>query len=239
MQQNNEMEIDLKELFFVLWNKAILIALVSIMCGLGVFIFTKFFVTPIYESTTKVYVYNKQTDSNMSVSDLQLGAQLTKDYKEIIVCRPVLEKVITKLGLNTTYNELKNTVAISTPTDTRILGITVSHENPEAARVIADSIREVAAEHIMKVMDIQAVNTVEEANTALSPSKPSTAKNTLIGLVLGAFITVFIILVRHLLNDTIKSPEDIEKYLGLSTLASIPVIETVPVNDKKTQKKKR
>ncbi len=50
-------------------------------------------------------------------------------------------------------------------------------------------------------------------------------KNTFIGGVLGIFLMIAVILVRFLMDDTVKTPEDVEKYLQLSTLAVIPLNE--------------
>ena len=68
---------------------------------------------------------------------------------------------------------------------------------------------------------------------------PSCLKWTLIGGLLGCFVVCGVILVQYLLDDTIKSSEDIEKYLGLSTLALIPMSQSEGVKQKKSQRKKK
>lgn len=62
-------------------------------------------------------------------------------------------------------------------------------------------------------------------------------KWTFIGGVLGVLLVCVIILIQYLMDDTIKSSEDVEKYLGLSTLALIPVASDE--SGKKKKKKKR
>ncbi|MDE7248443.1 MAG: protein-tyrosine kinase, partial [Lachnospiraceae bacterium] len=183
-----------------------------------------FIMTPTYESTTKIYILNKSESTTVTYSDVQMGTQLTKDYAELINSRYVLEEVIKILSLSEMeYRDLLDKVSVHTPTDTRIVSITVTDTNPQQAMDIANCIREVAGEHIQNVMDIDAVNVVEEANMPTTKAGPSVPKWTLVGGVLGAFLVCVIILIHYLLDDTIKTSEDVEKYLGLSTLALIPM----------------
>ena len=106
------------------------------------------------------------------------------------------------------------------------------------AQFLADEIRKVAAEHIKNVMDIEAVNVVEEANLPENPTSPSVMKWTALGLMLGACLCAGIVLLRYLLDDTVKTSEDVEKYLGLSTLAMIPIMEDEVTIKKKDKKRK-
>ena len=104
---------------------------------------------------------------------------------------------------------------------------------------MANAIREAAAVHIMNVMDIQAVNVSETANMPMKKASPSVLKNTLIGGMAGIFLMIIVILIRFLMDDTVKTPEDVEKYLQLSTLAVIPLNEGEPDGKKKKKKVKR
>ena len=133
--------------------------------------------------------------------------------------------------------ELLKQVRVSTPTDTRIVAITVEDTEPAQAMQMANCIREVASSHIQNVMDIEAVNVVEPANMPTVKASPNVSVWTFIGGMLGVLLICFIVIVRYLLDDTIKSSEDVEKYLGLSTLALIPIAENG--EKAKTNKKKR
>ena len=112
------------------------------------------------------------------------------------------------MGLDLSYEEMKKKVSVTTPTDTRILAITVEDTDPVMAMLLANSIREAAAVHIMNVMDIQAVNVSETANMPMKKASPSVMKNTFIGGVLGIFLMIAVILVRFLMDDTVKTPEE-------------------------------
>lgn len=227
MQNTNTeevIEIDLQELVMLLVHRLWLIVLCGIVTGIIGFAISKFAITPMYESTTKVYILSKQENSTLTYSDVQLGTQLTKDYAQLIKGRDVLEPVITTCGLTEKYDTFAGRVTVENLTDTRIIAITVADEDPVMAQFIANEIRKVAAEHIKNVMDVQAVNVAEEAYLPEEPASPSVMKWTAIGGVLGAFLCAMIVIIRFLMDDTVKTSEDIEKYLGLSTLAMIPII---------------
>lgn len=222
-----ELTIDLVELFKALWSKIHIIILSGILVALLAFVGTKLLITPTYTSVTKVYVLTRQ-DSNASVtySDLQTSSQFMKDYMELVKSRPVLEQVIAVLNLDKSVGELESMISVSTTqTDTRILSISVESEDPKEAKEIADAVRESAGIQITKIMDADAVNTVEDGNLPTAPSSPNTLKNTALGGILGIFIAMGIIVLIFILDDTIKTSDDVEKYLGLTVLTSIPIQE--------------
>ncbi len=224
---HDEIEIDLREVFAAIMHSLWLIILVTFVFGAVTFVYSKFVITPTYESQTQIYIQSKQNSNNLTYSDVQLSSQLTKDYAQLITSRHVVEQVIENFGLDLTYEQFVGKVKVVTPSDTRIIKITVTDPDPVFAKNLVDDVREVASIHITNVMDAEAVKTVDEGNVATNPANPSVPKWTLLGLVLGAFLSVGIVLVKYLLDDTIKTTEDVEKYLGLSTLALIPITTIV------------
>lgn len=236
-RENDVIEIDLMELVMLLLNRIWLIVSVGLLAALTGFLISKFVIAPYYESTTKIYILNKSESAAVTYSDVQMGTQLTKDYAQLITSRYVLEEVIQKLGLTEDYKELLNRVEVSTPADTRIVAITVENTDPVAAMETANCIREVASQHISNVMDIDAVNVVETANMPMEKAGPGCLKWTAIAGLLGVLFVCGIVIVKYLMDDTIKSSEEVEKYLGLSTLALIPISTGSTVTKGKNKKK--
>lgn len=223
---NDELTIDLAELFAVLWERAYVIIIAGLLLALAAFIGTQLFITPKYTSTTSMYMLTKSSESGVITSgDLQTGSQLTQDYMELTKSRVVMEDVIRMLNLDMTTTELSDTITTANPANTRILTIQVENEDPEMARKIADAVRESAGETIEDIMKIDAVKTVEEADLPTHPSSPSVFRNTLLGGVLGIILAMGVIILIYILDDTIKTPEDVENYLGLNVLTSIPIHE--------------
>lgn len=239
LQNNDEIEIDVLELFHVLLDKIWVIILAGAVAALAVVAATILFITPQYQSTTKMYVLSKQDSNTLTSQDMQTSLSLTKDYAELIKSRTVTEGVITQLNLDMTHEQLLSKMTVDSATDTRILSISVRDADPYVACEIANAIRDVAANHIKNVMDIDAVKVVETANIPENKISPSIKKNGLVGGVAGVAIAIAIILITYLSNDTIKTQEDVERYLGLSTLGTIPMSEADRKNKNKKKHKKQ
>lgn len=225
-QDNDEVEIDLMELFMVLLEKIWIIGGAAIICGLMMLVYSKFFVEPTYESTTRIIVLNTNDSDTINISDLQLGSQLMGDYQQLITSRYVVETIIETFDLDEEYEDFVKRVEVSNAANTRIIEITLTDTDPLMAKEMVDELRDVAAARIKEVMAIEAVNLVDEGNVPTKKAAPSVKKYTLIGILIGGFLSVAVILVIYLLDDTIKNAEDVEKYLHLSTLGLIPIIET-------------
>ena len=240
---DDEITIDLAELFGVLWHWIWLILLVALLFGGAAYAFSKFVIPEEFQSTTKIYVLDKESGSGgqSTYTDLQVGSQLTKDYAELITSRTVIEKVIADNHLESVYDykEFLKKVEVNTPTDTRIVSITVTDTNPALAQALADDIRVEASDLIIDTMQINAVNTYEVANLPTEKSAPSCSKWALLGALLGALLVGGIVTLQYILDDTIKTSEDIEQYLGLSTLALIPLDENIGGAEKGKKKKNK
>lgn len=236
---SDEIEIDLGEVLLLLWHYIWLIFLCAIAAGVIGFCISKFAITPLYQSSTQIYIMNeKDSNTALTYSDLQMGSQLTKDYAVLVKSRTVLEKVISNLQLEETHESLASRIEVSNVSDTRILRITVTDPDPLWAQSIADEVRSVASDHIMDVMGIEAVNIVDFADLPELPSSPSVKKWVAIAFVIGAFICIAVLLIRFLLDDTVKSSEDVEKYLGMSMLAMIPMMDEQGAQKEKARQEK-
>lgn len=236
------MTIDLVEVFQVIRHWLWLIVLVALACGTAAYAFSKFVLPEEFESTTKIYVLDKSgaggTNSQSTYSDLQVGMQLTKDYVELIKSRTVLEAVMkdNHLDQTYTYEQFAEMVNVQTPADTRIVTITVTNHDPALAQKLADDIRKRSGELIINTMQIDAVNTYEKANYPDRKSAPSCGRWAVVAALIGALAVSAVVIARYLLDDTIKTSDDVEKYLGLSNLALIPFDESVMTEDEDSSK---
>ena len=218
---DDEMEIDLLEIFHLLLQKAWLIILCFMIGGGLAFGGTKLLVTPKYSASSMIYILTKTT-SVTSLADIQMGSQLTTDFVVLATSRPVIEAVIDDLGLDYTYGELCGMITTSNPSDTRILKFTVSHEDPEMAKKIANALADATAERVAYVMTTDKPKVVEDAVVPSAPSGPNVMKNTAMGALVGAFLVMALLVIGYLMNDTVQTEEDVRKYLNLNTLAAIP-----------------
>nr|WP_314944759.1 Wzz/FepE/Etk N-terminal domain-containing protein [Streptococcus infantis] len=227
MKEQDKFEIDVFQLVKVLWKRKFLIVLAALVAGLAAFAYSSFMIKPQYASTTRIYVVNRnQADKpGLTNQDLQAGAYLVKDYREIILSQDVLEKVVADQKLTMDAKTLGRKVSVTVPAETRIVSISVRDGNPEEASRIANALREVAAQKIISVTRVSDVTTLEEARPATSPSSPNIRRNTMIATIAGVGFVTIIVLLVELLDDRVKRPEDIEEVMHISLLGVIPNLE--------------
>ena len=225
MNQDNtkSVEIDVLALLQKLWTKKVFILFTAFYVAAFSFLVTYFFIQPTYTSTTRIYVVNQATDNNnLSAQDLQAGTYLANDYKEIITSNDVLSEVIKDEKLNLSEAELSKMVSVNIPTDTRLISISVNAKTGQDAQTLANKVREVASKKIKKVTKVEDVTMLEEAKLPESPSSPNIKLNVLLGAVLGGFLAVVGVLVREILDDRVRRPEDVEDALGMTLLGIVP-----------------
>lgn len=225
MNQDNtkSVEIDVLALLHKLWTKKLLILFTAFYFAAFSFLGTYFFIQPTYTSTTRIYVVNQATDNkNLSAQDLQAGTYLVNDYKEIITSNDVLSEVIKDEKLNLSEAELSKMVSANIPTDTRLISISVKAKTGQDAQVLANKVREVASKKIKTVTKVEDVTTLEEAKLPSSPSSPNIKRNVLLGAILGGFVAIVAVLVREVLDDRIRRPEDVEDVLEMTLLGIVP-----------------
>ena len=227
-RENDEIEIDLLELFYALRKKIVVIILTALL-GAGLFGAYSFLLAdPVYESTAKIYILSQST-SLTSFADIQISSSLAKDYEEMIFSRPVVQQVAKNLNLDYSYEELKSKLIVENPADTRCLNISCRSNDMNEACNMANEFATVSKRQIADIMDTDEPTIFEKAVTNEDPVKPEKAKNIIIGFLLGFIIACAIVIIRYMLNDSLKTEDDIERYLGLNTLASIPNEKTQKV----------
>lgn len=238
-QTIDEDEIDIGALLYEIKRYIWIILLCGVLGGGIAFAYSKFMITPIFTAENSMLVLTKETTLT-SLADLQLGSQLTNDYMELIVSRPVLDELMSNLDLYDefeTIEELAGTITITNPSNTRILELQVENPDPEKALAIVRELSDISSEYIGDMMEVIPPKIIDEGVVPTRKTSPSNTKNALIGIFAGLFISGGIVVLRSILDDTIKSEEDIEKYLNLSTLSIVPDRKDhIDRKNKKTEK---
>lgn len=222
---NASIEIDVLYLLRKLWIKKFFIVFVGLLVGTIALLGSVFFIKPKYTSTTRIYVVSRSSDTSLTNQDLQAGSYLVNDYKEVITSSEVLSSVIDQEKLSMSAGELSKEIAVTIPTDTRVISISVTDTDAQRACDIANTVREVAAEKIKVVTKVDDVTTLESATKPSHPSSPNVKKNAVIGALAGVFLAIVGILVAEILDDRVRRPEDIEETLGMTLLGVVPDID--------------
>ena len=230
-----ETEIDLIDLAWALLDKIHYIVLCFLIGAVIMNAYSYFLVRPTYKSTAKMYVVSASKNSVVDLDALNIGTSLTADYEQLMLSYPVLEQVINKLNLDIDSDTLAKMITLENPTDTRILNINVVSTDPKSARDIANTLMDVSVDYLPKTMSTNAPNVAQKAKLADHKDGPSYTKYTMIGALAGAFLYCMYLVVKYLMDDTIHTADDMEKYFDIVPLAVIPDVEELA--SEKQQKK--
>lgn len=214
--------IDIGEIFRIYLGKIHYIIMMFMVGALLFNLYTYLRVPPTYSSTSKLYIVSSASDSVVDLSSLTVGSELTADYEELLMSYPILDTVIEDLGWDTTAEELASHIALGNSEGTRVLSIKATCRNPQDAKDLANALAEAAVEYIPDTMGTVAPNIAQKARLETAKVGPNYVKKTLFGGIAFAGLYCAFILVMFLLDDTVKSEEDIEKIFGMQPLSSIP-----------------
>lgn len=221
-------EIDLMELINIFWNKKVLIILVTIIFIIAGVIYTLAFTTPMYSSsTTLVLAMSSESDDSNSITttDITLNSNLVSTYSQIIESNEVLREVISNLKIDENEENLRKNIDVSSVEDTEVIEITVSHESAVYAARIANEIASVFSDKVQEIYNINNVYVLDEAEIENEPSNINHIRDVLIFAIAGILLSMVYVFIASLLDNTIKTEDDIEKGYNIHVLVSIPDIE--------------
>ena len=223
-----EEEINLKDIFNIFWDRKIGIIVIILTCIVIGFIYTTFFVNPVYKATsTAILTSNSGEEGQTSVtqSEVTLNNSLLSTYRGIATSDSVVSKVISNLGLNISAENLKNQITVTSTTNTQIIQITVENANAELAARIANEIRQVFTERVAELYDMQNIKPLDDAKVPTAPSNINHTKDIIMFMAIGVVLGIIYAVIANLLDNTVKSSSDIEKATGLNVIAEIPIYE--------------
>ena len=233
-------ELDLKELFNLFWHKKVqIILIVLIFIVLGV-IYTVGFTTPMYTSSTTLLLAGSEKQEGQTLStnsitatDITINSNLVSTYSVLVKSKNVLGQVISNLGIDISEDALRNNISVTAVKDTELIEIAVTTERPEYAAQIANETAKVFTQKVAEFYNINNVHIVDEAELSQEPSNINHQKDIIIFAFIGLVVAVVYVLVANMLDTTIKTAEEIEKYFKVPVLASIPVCDLEGALDKR------
>lgn len=230
-------EIDLRELFKVLWKRAWIIALCAIVLAASVCVYTVNFVTPQYQASVTIYVNNNtgRDNSYISSSDLAVALRLVTTYVNIIQSNTVLEKVIAETGLKLSVGQVRGMISAEVVGETEMFKVTVTTANPRMSADLANAIASIAPEEIAAIIEGSSAKIIDYARVPTTRSSPNYVTNTVLGGVIGAVLAVVVIVLSNLLDTRVKHEEDLQK------ICTVPVLGVIPdlTNDKTNKSNKK
>ena len=227
-QLDDEIEIDLWELFQILLKNWLWILLSTLGCAILGLLITMFLITPKYRAEATMIVNTRQDQTATVTNDqIKKKKKLVDTYSIIIRSRRVVDPIMEKLNIEADYESFVKNIIVESVNDTQVMSIQVENKDPEIALQVVQEIVDRAPGAIISTVEAGSVNVVSEpyVNSEV-PVSPSKLKNTAIAAFIGLFISSGAFLLIAFLDNTFKSEEDIQKQLGLVTIGIIPTTES-------------
>ena len=227
-QLDDEIEIDLWELFQVLLKNWLWIFLTTLGCAVLGLLITIFLIAPKYQAEATMIVNTRQDQTVSVTSDQITSAQkLVDTYSIIIRSRRVIDPIMEELNIEDDYEDFVENITVESVDSTQVMSIQVENKDPEIALQVVQEIVDRAPGAIISTVEAGSVNVVSEPYVnAEEPVSPSKLKNTAIAALIGLFISSGTFLLIAFFDNTFKSEEDIQKQLGLVTIGIIPTTES-------------
>ena len=227
VKQNEDMGIDLKRPIDAVINKLWLVVLISVLCAAIAFAGTLFFITPQYQSSAMFYVNNSAisvggTTLTLTANDISASRGLVNTYIVILNTRSTLQDIIDYSGVNVTYGQLQGMISAEAVDKTEVFRVTVTHPDPESAEKLANSAAYILPKRISSIVEGSSAQVVDTAVIPSSPSSPNYVQNALIGFAIGMLAVVGVIVLRDMVDVSVRTEEDINRVCNYPVLASVP-----------------
>ena len=216
--------VTLKDLWELLLRRFWILILTAVAAAGGLFLFNQLAFVPVYSSTATLYILRQDNDAatNSSDSDFSLALKVVSDCDYLLKSHSVLNEVIRELDLSISYQTLSQNISTANPENTRIVEVTAKSDSPEGAKQIVDTVCEVGQEKIAEAMGFRQVNLYEYGTIEPKPCNKTGLKTYLLVGITAAILMGAVFMVAFLLDDRIRTEEDVARYLGLSILGDIP-----------------
>jgi capsular polysaccharide biosynthesis protein len=218
-QNQNEMEFDLLQLFGHLLKRAWIIVLVMVVFAVAAYGISKKNEVPRYTASCRVFVYSQE--DGIGYNDALYALYLRKDCQVILTGQNVAAEIVNNLGLNISPSAISGGIRVAAEDDTHVLELSYTDTNPKRAAAILNELCEVGGKEVQRHMEKTSFTVMYYADVPTAPTAGTATRDTVLGAAVGMVLAAAVLVVLYLLDDTIRSEDDVERYLGLSTLTAI------------------
>lgn len=222
--ENNE-EIDIKRIIEIIFSKKLIITLIILLSVTLGYVYSYYYKKPEYKSSVTILLVadENKTDKSLTQTDVNLNNGLISTYSSIAKSSSILQKTIQNLNLDIPVSKLEQNVEAKQIDNTQFLEISVKNESPERAKNIANELAEVFTEQIKEIYNLQNISIVDKAETEENPCNINHMKDMIIFGFAGIVLSIIIVMIIYMFDDTVKDQKDIEKNIKLRTIGTLPV----------------
>lgn len=220
---NNEVEIDLGELFDVLKKNIFTLFIVSLFCAVVGLFSSTFLIEKKYSSEATIYITPKVTEQGtIDYNSIQTNSKMVNNYMEILKSETILTKVANQIGVES-CEEVQNTLTITNPENTELISISSETTDPKLSQQIVSLTVSTFTEDMMDILNLNNVTTINEAKVNSNPVSPSKSKFTILGFGIGLVVSCGYVCITYLFDKRLRTRDEAENFLGIPVLATVPL----------------
>lgn len=220
---NDEVEIDLGELFKVLKKNILLVLVISLLCAAIGLVSSMFLISKKYSSEATIYITPKVTEQGtIDYNSIQTNSRMVNNYMEILKGETILAKVADQVGMES-YSEVLDTLTISNPENTELITVSLETTDPELSQQIVSLVISTFTEDMMDILNLNNVTIINDAKVNENPVSPSVPRYTILGLAVGLVISCGYVFITFLFDKRLRTREEAENFLGVPVLATVPL----------------
>ena len=223
IMKNDEIEIDLGELFKVLKKNIFMIIAVTLLCAVIGLLSSVFLIDKKYSSEATIYITPKVTEQGtIDYNSIQTNSKMVNNYMEILKGETILAKVANQVGLDS-FEEVQSALNITNPENTELISISAETTDPELSQQIVSLTVSTFTEDMMDILNLNNVTTINEAKVNSNPVSPSKAKFTILGFGVGLVVSCGYVCITYLFDKRLRTRDEAENFLGIPVLATVPL----------------
>lgn len=224
--KEEELTIDLGQLFQLLKKNLRLIVLSMVICAVAAFAITTFLLPKKYASESSIFIVSKvnQETGTVDANALSANSKQVNNYMELIKGKNILNKVAEQLNIED-VKEVQNAISVSNKSETEIIDIKATTDDPTKSQQIVKATTEIFFKEVKETLKIENMTVLNDPEVEETPVSPSKKMNTLIGALLGLLCSGGYVFLTYLLDKRLRTKQEAENFLGIPVLAEIPYYE--------------
>ena len=227
----NKIEITFQDILWTLKKYILWIVAVSLVSTVAAWVYSTYYVTPIYSTSISVCVFanDRSTASSVTTNELTADASIANTYQVLITSQPVLNAVSKDIGGKVSPGALRGMITASVVKGTQIINVKIRGARPQLIAEIGNSLAEVGPTVLNELARGGEMIAVNRASTPVNPSYPNITSNTTVGFVLGLLLSCSVVILIALLDTTIWREEDLERAFNIPILGSVPPMSAAAI----------
>lgn len=240
MEEKDEIVISLTDIWNIIKRNAAFIIVITLICAVGSFFITRYFIPKSYTSSIQLYVDTSNDNENQNsyniLNEQTYAQNLVATYIKMLNTNTFYTELSEQINNKYTAKQLSEMLSFSSDDKTEIFDVKVTSHSPNDSKLIADAVGEIAPQAISRLKSKATLKIVDYAQLPTAPSSPSERKNVIIALIAGLIVSVGISLLRAFLDKKMRYNENMTMIGDIPILAAIPKFDAV---NESNGKKKR